>query len=141
MSLRPDCYNPAKGFDRRTGESDEFEDIEERSITMIIVTEKAAGEIKRVLAEQSMGEKVLRVAVAGGGCSGFQYRLGFDDAADAAKDHVTEQHGLKVAVDKKSDLYLDGTTVDFYDGLDRRGFTFNNPNVQKSCGCGSSFSV
>jgi len=108
---------------------------------MIIVTEKAAGEIKRVLAEQNMGEKVLRVAVAGGGCSGFQYRLGFDDAADATKDHVTDQHGLKVAVDKKSDLYLDGTTVDFYDGLDRRGFTFNNPNVSKSCGCGSSFSV
>lgn len=108
---------------------------------MINVTEKAAGEIKRVLAEQNMGEKVLRVAVAGGGCSGFQYRLGFDDAADAGKDHVTEQHGLQVAVDKKSDLYLDGTTVDFYDGLDRRGFTFNNPNVQKSCGCGSSFSV
>ena len=51
------------------------------------------------------------------------------------------KHGLKVAVDKKSDLYLDGTTVDFYDGLDRRGFTFNNPNVSKSCGCGSSFSV
>jgi len=108
---------------------------------MIIVTEKAAGEIKRVLAEQNMGEKVLRVAVAGGGCSGFQYRLGFDDAADSAKDHVTAQQGLKVAVDKKSDLYLDGTTVDFYDGLDKRGFTFNNPNVQKSCGCGSSFSV
>jgi iron-sulfur cluster assembly protein len=108
---------------------------------MITVTEKAAGEIKRVLSEQNMGEKVLRIAVAGGGCSGFQYRLGFDDDADTAKDHVSEQHGLKVAVDKKSDLYLDGTTVDFYDGLDRRGFTFNNPNVSKSCGCGSSFSV
>ena len=108
---------------------------------MIIVTEKAAGEIKRVLAEQNMGEKVLRVAVAGGGCSGFQYRLGFDDAADAGKDPVSEQHGLKVAVDRKSELYLDGTTVDFYDGLDKRGFTFNNPNVSKSCGCGSSFSV
>ncbi len=113
----------------------------ERLITMITVTEKAAGEIKRVLAEQNLGSKVLRIAVAGGGCSGFQYRLGFDDAADSAKDHVSEQHGLKVAVDKKSDLYLDGTTVDFYDGLDRRGFTFNNPNVSKSCGCGSSFSV
>jgi iron-sulfur cluster assembly protein len=139
MSTGPDCYNRARVSNRLKGGS--FEDIEKRSIAMIIVTEKAAGEIRRVLAEQNMGEKVLRVAVAGGGCSGFQYRLGFDDAADAAKDHVTEQHGLKVAVDKKSDLYLDGTTVDFYDGLDKRGFTFNNPNVSKSCGCGSSFSV
>jgi iron-sulfur cluster assembly protein len=108
---------------------------------MVNVTEKAAGEIKRVLAEQNLSDSVLRIAVAGGGCSGFQYRLGFDTAFDAAKDHVSEQHGLKVAVDKKSDLYLDGTTVDFYDGLEKRGFTFNNPNVTKSCGCGSSFSV
>jgi iron-sulfur cluster assembly protein len=108
---------------------------------MVTVTEKAAGEIKRVLAEQKLDGQVLRIAVSGGGCSGFQYKLGFDADADATKDHVSEQHGLKVAVDKKSDLYLDGTTVDFYDGLERRGFTFNNPNVQKSCGCGSSFSV
>ncbi len=109
---------------------------------MVIVTEKAAGEIKRVISEQNMPEgTVLRIGVAGGGCSGFQYKLGFDEAADATKDHVNEQHGLKVAVDKKSDLFLDGTTVDFYDGLEKRGFTFDNPNVTKSCGCGSSFSV
>ncbi len=77
---------------------------------MVNVTEKAANEIKRVMAEQNDPDvNVLRVAVAGGGCSGFQYRLGFDKGCDAAKDHVTEQHGLKVAVDKKSDLYLDGT--------------------------------
>jgi iron-sulfur cluster assembly protein len=54
---------------------------------------------------------------------------------------VSEQHGVQVAVDKKSDLYLDGTTIDYYDGLEKRGFTFTNPNVTRSCGCGSSFSV
>ncbi|MBX3436350.1 MAG: iron-sulfur cluster assembly accessory protein [Planctomycetaceae bacterium] len=109
---------------------------------MVTVTEKAAREIKRVIDEQKMPEgTVLRIGVAGGGCSGFQYKLGFDETADNTKDHVHEQHGLKVAVDKKSDLFLDGTTVDFYDGLEKRGFTFDNPNVTRSCGCGSSFSV
>jgi iron-sulfur cluster assembly protein len=107
-----------------------------------MLTEKAASEIKRVLSEQKLGDgTVLRVGVAGGGCSGFQYALGFDSSSDAAKDFLTEQHGIRVAIDKKSDLFLDGTTIDFHDGLDRRGFTFNNPNAVKSCGCGSSFSA
>ena len=74
------------------------------------------------------------------GCSGFSYSLGFDDKTDDVIDHVSEQHGLQVAVDKKSHLLLDGTTVDFHDGLEKRGFTFENPNATKSCGCGSSFS-
>ena len=109
---------------------------------MVNVTEKAVGEIKRVISEQNMPEStVLRIGVAGGGCSGFQYKLGFDEEADKTQDHVHEQHGIQVAVDKKSDLFLDGTVVDFYDGLEKRGFTFENPNVTKSCGCGSSFSV
>lgn len=108
----------------------------------VTLTEKAAGEIKRVMQEQSLPDgTILRIGVAGGGCSGFQYSLGFDNATDAVKDHVGEQFGIPVAVDKKSSLYLDGTTLDFYDGLDRRGFTFNNPNAVKSCGCGSSFSA
>ncbi len=77
----------------------------------------------------------------GGGCSGFQYSLGFDNATDEVKDEVMDQHGIKVAVDKRSMLYLDGATVDFHDGLDKRGFTFVNPNAVKSCGCGSSFSA
>ena len=109
---------------------------------MITVTEKAASEVKRVIDEGKFPDgTVLRIGVAGGGCSGFQYKLTFDETADAAADHLMEQHGLKVAVDKKSDLFLDGTTLDFYDGLEKRGFTFDNPNVTKSCGCGSSFSV
>lgn len=106
------------------------------------ITEKAAGEVRRVISEKSMPETtVLRIGIAAGGCSGFQYRLGFDEMTDAEKDSVSQQHGIQVAVDKKSALYLDGTTIDFYDGLERRGFTFENPNAMKSCGCGSSFSA
>ncbi|HVW03280.1 MAG TPA: iron-sulfur cluster assembly accessory protein [Planctomycetaceae bacterium] len=108
----------------------------------VILTEKAAKEVKRVIDEKQLpAETCLRIGVAGGGCSGFQYSLGFDTATDPAKDMITEQHGISVVVDKKSDLYLDGTTLDFYDDLQRRGFTFNNPNAVKSCGCGSSFSA
>jgi len=111
---------------------------------MINVTEKAAGEVKRAMSEANLpDDTVLRIGVAGGGCSGFSYKLGFDASTNVTneKDHISEQHGLKVAIDKKSDLYLDGTEIDYYDGLEKRGFTFNNPNVTKSCGCGSSFSV
>jgi iron-sulfur cluster assembly protein len=108
----------------------------------VTITETAAKEIKRVFTEQNLPQgTVLRIGVVGGGCSGFQYSLGFDQKTDAAKDHVGEQHGVPVAVDKKSLLFLDGTTVDFYEGLERRGFTFDNPNAVKSCGCGSSFSA
>ena len=106
----------------------------------LTLTEKAAGEVKRIMDEQKYSEAtVLRVGVMGGGCSGFQYALGFDDKIDEAADSEYEHHGVKVVVDKKSALYLDGTTIDFYDGIEKRGFTFNNPNVVKSCGCGSSF--
>ena len=108
----------------------------------VTITEKAAKEIQRVLSEQKMPETtVLRIGVAGGGCSGFQYSLGFDTKTDPVKDELFEQHGVKVAVDRKSELYLDGTVLDFFDGLEKRGFTFNNPNAVKSCGCGSSFSA
>jgi iron-sulfur cluster assembly protein len=106
----------------------------------IKLSEKAALEVKRILQEQSYGpETVLRVGVTGGGCSGFSYALGFDSNFDEQIDARTEQHGVAVVVDKKSDLYLDGTTVDFYEGVEKRGFTFENPNAVKSCGCGSSF--
>lgn len=108
----------------------------------ITITEKAASEVQRVISDQKHPENtLLRIGVAGGGCSGYQYSLGFDTASDNTKDHVSEQHGVKVAVDKRSYLFLDGMTVDFYDDLDKRGFTFNNPNAVKTCGCGSSFSA
>jgi len=114
----------------------------------VTLTEKAASEVKKIIADQQLTpETVLRVGVAGGGCSGFSYSLGFDTQVDPAADSIREirpptrsgRHGIKVVVDKKSDLFLDGTTLDFHEGIDKRGFTFNNPNAKKSCGCGSSF--
>ena len=107
----------------------------------VTLSEKAALEVKRIIEEQGTPEGVvLRVGVQGGGCSGFAYSLNFDTAT-TDRDRVTEVHGVKLAVEKKFDPYLDGTVIDFYDGLEKRGFVFNNPNVVKSCGCGSSFQV
>lgn len=106
----------------------------------IILSEKAAGEVKRIMQEQKIEDgTMLRVGVTGGGCSGFSYALGFDKQYDDKADSKSDQHGVTLVVDKKSALYLDGTTVDFYDGLEKRGFTFENPNAVKTCGCGSSF--
>lgn len=106
----------------------------------VVLTERAAEEVKRIVEQQKLEEgAVLRVGVTGGGCSGFSYALGFDTSFDEKADSKFECHGVDVVVDKKSALYLDGTTVDFYDGIDKRGFTFDNPNAVKSCGCGSSF--
>src|SRR5262245_52720824 len=106
----------------------------------IVLTEKAANEVKRIIGDQKLEPStLLRVGVTGGGCSGFSYALGFDQKFDETVDARYEYHGVPVVVDKKSALYLDGTTVDFYDGIERRGFTFDNPNAVKSCGCGSSF--
>ena len=101
--------------------------------SVVIITEKAVGEMNRVLTEKNLPEStVLRIGVAGGGCSGFSYSLGFDDKCDEMNDVVTNQHGLRVAVDRKSAMFLEGTVIDFYDGIERRGFTFENPNAKKS---------
>ena len=106
----------------------------------ITLTEKAAAEVARVKEHQKFDETMfLRIGVAAGGCSGFQYKLNFDSDYDEQKDSKLEFHGVSVVVDKKSALYLDGTVVDWYEGLEQRGFKFENPNVVKSCGCGSSF--
>lgn len=108
----------------------------------VILTETAANEVKRILTEQAVPEgTVLRVGVKGGGCSGFAYDLNFDSET-SDKDRVTEFHGVRLAIEKKFDPYLDGTEIDFVtNDLGQRGFKFNNPNVVKSCGCGSSFQV
>ncbi len=106
------------------------------------LTANAAEEIKKVITEQKMSDSVaLRVSVAGGGCSGFEYKLGFDEKVDEESDTVSEMHGVRVVVDKKSLLHLDGTEIDYHQGIDKRGFVFSNPNATKSCGCGSSFDV
>jgi iron-sulfur cluster assembly protein len=107
----------------------------------VTLSESAAKEVKKIMTEQGNPDgMVLRVGVQGGGCSGMSYTLNFDSET-SERDRVAEFHGIKLAVDKKFEPYLEGTVVDFYDGLEKRGFVFNNPNVVKSCGCGSSFQV
>ena len=104
------------------------------------LSERAAVEVKKIISEQKLEEgTVLRIGVTGGGCSGFSYALGFDKEFNEEKDSKSVQHGVEVVVDRRHSLYLDGTKLDFYEGLDKRGFTFDNPNAVKSCGCGSSF--
>ena len=107
----------------------------------IKLTEKAAAEIKKIKEQNNIPDAHgLRVGVKGGGCSGLSYVLGFD--AELRKgDHVLELHGIKVYVDPKSMFYLSGTELDFSDGLNGKGFVFNNPKATKTCGCGSSFSA
>ena len=106
----------------------------------ITLTERAASEVKKIMQEQNVeAGTLLRIGVTGGGCSGFSYNLGLDKSFDEKADSKSEQHGITVVVDKKSALYLDGTSLDFYEGMEKRGFTFENPNAVKTCGCGSSF--
>ncbi|MCH9654996.1 MAG: iron-sulfur cluster assembly accessory protein [Planctomycetes bacterium] len=107
----------------------------------VTITENASKELKRFMESQEDAGSLLRIGIVSGGCSGFQYDFRFVDDLDEENDTVSEQHGVKVVVDKKSDLLMDGTTVDYYESLEKRGFTFDNPNAVKSCGCGSSFSA
>jgi iron-sulfur cluster assembly protein len=108
---------------------------------MITITERAVSEVKRIVAEQKLPDQTaLRVGVKGGGCSGFSYTLGFDDQM-AETDQIYEIGGVRVVCDPKSFLYLNGTQIDFEDTLMGRGFKFGNPNAEKTCGCGESFSV
>jgi iron-sulfur cluster assembly accessory protein len=107
---------------------------------LVTLTESAATKVKELMAEEPDGEAtVLRVAVQGGGCSGFEYALGFDSAAQES-DHQIDAFGVPVVVDPFSAPYLQGTEIDFLDGL-QGGFAINNPNVSSACGCGHSFQV
>ncbi len=108
----------------------------------VTLTEKAAKEVQRIIEEGEYDEEaILRIGVTGGGCSGFNYSLNIASDYDETNDHKMDQHGVPVVVDRKSALFLDGTTVDYYEGLEQRGFQFHNPNAKRTCGCGSSFSV
>ena len=113
--------------------------IERSDTTVITLTEAAADKIKQLMAEESE-VAVLRVAVQGGGCSGFEYALGFDRGAQEG-DHEFSFHGVDVVVDPYSAPYLQGATVDFLNGLQESGFKIDNPNVSAACGCGHSFQV
>jgi iron-sulfur cluster assembly protein len=106
---------------------------------MITLTPTALSEVKRLIAKENKPELGLRIGVRSGGCSGFSYMLGFD--APQQDDNVQELDGVKIFVDPKSAMYLDGTQLDYQDGLQGKGFTFSNPNATRSCGCGESFSV
>jgi len=104
---------------------------------MITLTPEAIAKVKSILAEQKE-ESGVRIAVVGGGCSGFQYQMTLDKEP-REDDEVMDMEGLRVFVDTKSLLYLNGTKVDYVDGLNGSGFKFDNPNAKASCGCGESF--
>ncbi|OXV05111.1 hypothetical protein Egran_07121 [Elaphomyces granulatus] len=107
----------------------------------IALTAKAVNEVKKLMAENKIPESYgLRIGVKGGGCSGLSYTLGFDEELKEG-DKIIETEGVKVYVDWKSILYLNGTSIDYTDGLNGKGFVFNNPTAKKTCGCGSSFGV
>lgn len=108
---------------------------------MITLTSAAAVEVKRLIEKENKPNLGLRIGVKGGGCSGFSYAIGLEEVAPKQYDQVFEQEGVKILVDAKSHLYLDGTTIDFKNGLMGGGFEFQNPLAKKSCGCGSSFGV
>jgi iron-sulfur cluster assembly protein len=107
----------------------------------IELTPRAAEKLREIMTSQGIAEGGLRVGVQGGGCSGLSYNLSLD-TEERAGDKVFEIDGLRIFVDMKSYLFVNGTTIDYKDeGLLQRGFTFNNPNSSAACGCGESFSA
>jgi len=107
---------------------------------MLALTEKAAEKVREIAKAESLEGQGLRVQVKGGGCSGFQYDLYFDEKP-TEMDEVIEVLGVQIFMDPLSMQYLDGTQIDYVEGLHGAGFKFENPNVKGTCGCGSSFSV
>jgi len=107
---------------------------------MIIVTDSARDQANRLMKEDGSDNSFIRVGVDSGGCSGLMYRLDFDKELKE-DDKEFDNNGVKVVVDKKSFLYLIGTTLDYSGGLNGKGFTFTNPNADRTCGCGESFSL
>jgi iron-sulfur cluster assembly accessory protein len=107
---------------------------------MITVTPVATSKVKEIMGQQNPAPVALRVAVVGGGCSGFSYHMAFENSENPT-DNVYEFDGLKVLVDQMSEMYLEGVSIDYIETLEGAGFKFNNPNVKSTCGCGSSFSV
>ena len=115
--------------------------LNKKTNIMITVSESAKSRVLDLLKEENRPtDSLIRVGVEGGGCSGLSYKLEFDGTAKDG-DQIFEDKGIKIAVDKKSFLYLIGTELDFTGGLNGKGFVFNNPNASRTCGCGESFSV
>jgi iron-sulfur cluster assembly accessory protein len=107
---------------------------------MVTLTETAVVKVKEILDSQEPKPNGLRIAVVGGGCSGFSYSMAFENTPNML-DKTYSYEGLKVFIDQASLLYLDGAEVDYVETLEGSGFKFNNPNTKSTCGCGSSFSV
>lgn len=106
----------------------------------VTLTERASKQVKSIIEKEGLDNNLfLRVAVEGGGCSGLSYKLGLDYRTN--DDHVFENFGVEIIVDPKHLMYLEGIEIDYPDGLDARGFTFDNPNSVEDCGCGTSFSI
>jgi len=109
---------------------------------ILTVSDRARQQIQHLMEKEQLDNEIyfLRVGVKGGGCSGLSYELGFDNIPQEG-DNIVEDNGVKIAVDKKSFLYLFGTELDFTDGLNGKGFQFINPNASRTCGCGESFAI
>lgn len=106
----------------------------------VSLTERAAKQVNKIISEEELEDDLyLRVAVEGGGCSGLSYKLGLDHKTE--DDEIIESQGIKILIDPRHMMYLEGISIDYPDGLDARGFTFDNPNASESCGCGSSFAI
>lgn len=105
----------------------------------VVISDRAAAKIRELLRAENKEGQGLRVKVVGGGCSGLQYKLDLDE--QRAGDRVFEKDGVKVLVDMKSLLYVNGTELEYKEELMQSGFVFQNPNVKRSCGCGTSFAV
>ena len=110
-------------------------------VNTIEITEKAANKVKLFAQQDGKEYFALRVAVKGGGCSGLTYDLDITDSQVSEDEKVIIQHEIEVRVPKKSFIFLAGTTLDFSDGLNGKGFVFVNPNASRTCGCGESFSL
>ena len=109
---------------------------------MIILTEAAQAQLKKTIEAQP--DYYIRVGIVGGGCSGFEYKLDLwpkEEGDDPARYNKYDYEGFSVLVDKKAELYIDGTTLDWYEDQMKQGFKFDNPNAVKTCGCGSSFGI
>jgi len=115
-------------------------EVKQNSFTPVTLTDNAIVAVKKLLSEKELeADFGLRIGVNGGGCSGMSYVLGFDKKQDNDQEFFID--GIKIYMNKSHGLYLLGMEVDYQDGLNARGFTFNNPNATSTCGCGSSFSA
>ena len=107
---------------------------------MILVSDNAKDKLNQLMVEDNSGKQYVRVGVESGGCSGLVYKLDFDDGM-SNEDELVEHNDIKLVINKKSILFLAGTTLEYSSGLNGKGFVFNNPNANRTCGCGESFSL